>query len=378
MQRHILISVIGLTPQVITETLYYCWCLASPKIPITQVFALTTLRGKQALENVLLGASGKLKALCDDYDLPPVRFGPEHIHLLKGTDGKPLEDIWSAQDNETVADQIFAFVREITAEPEICVHASIAGGRKTLGLYLGLAMQFYGRPGDTLSHVLVNPELESNPHFFYPPPSQAAIPMRDGQPFPADQIRVELAQVPLLLLREKIPFLKGHEQAGYAELVKIAQREYDALLAVQPVVIDRLSRSLQIGETVIKPTPLEFALYLFFARKHLDGCARENCPGCETCSVAGIDILDNMLLQPLQGIMSEIGMRDPRSELRGWERDSESRFRETRSKVNGKIKESLGNSVRSQMYQIDRLANFPGRGNARYGILLAKHLIHIL
>ena len=42
--KHILISVVGLSPQVITETLYYYWCLASPPVPITEVFALTTLR----------------------------------------------------------------------------------------------------------------------------------------------------------------------------------------------------------------------------------------------------------------------------------------------------------------------------------------------
>ena len=61
--KHVLISVVGLSPQVITETLYCCWCLASPPIPITEVFALTTLRGKQALEETLLGDNGKLKSL---------------------------------------------------------------------------------------------------------------------------------------------------------------------------------------------------------------------------------------------------------------------------------------------------------------------------
>ena len=57
--KHVLISVVGLSPQVITETLYCYWCLASPPVPITEVFALTTLRGKQALEETLLGDNGK-------------------------------------------------------------------------------------------------------------------------------------------------------------------------------------------------------------------------------------------------------------------------------------------------------------------------------
>ena len=56
--KHVLISVVGLSPQVITETLYYYWCLTSPPVPITEVFALTTLHGKQALEETLLGDNG--------------------------------------------------------------------------------------------------------------------------------------------------------------------------------------------------------------------------------------------------------------------------------------------------------------------------------
>ena len=138
--KHVLISVVGLSPQVITETLYYYWCLASPPIPITEVFALTTLRGKQALEDTLLGDNGKLKSLCRDYNLPPIHFDLANIHLLKGADGQPLEDISSVIDNEALADQLFAFVRTLATSADICLHASIAGGRKTMGLYIGLAL----------------------------------------------------------------------------------------------------------------------------------------------------------------------------------------------------------------------------------------------
>ena len=183
--KHVLISVVGLSPQVITETLYCYWCLASPPVPITEVFALTTLRGKQALEDTLLGDNGKLKSLCNDYNLPPIHFDLANVHLLKGADGQPLEDISNVVDNEALADQLFAFVRNLATSTDICLHASIAGGRKTMGLYIGLAMQFYGRPGDTLSHVLVNPELE-NQEFFYPPPNGVDVVLNDGRTIPAD------------------------------------------------------------------------------------------------------------------------------------------------------------------------------------------------
>ena len=244
--KHVLISVVGLSPQVITETLYYYWCLASPPVPITEVFALTTLHGKQALEDTLLGDSGKLKSLCNDYNLPAIHFDLANIHLLKGADGQPLKDISSAVDNEALADQLFAFMRDLATSTDISLHASIAGGRKTMGLYIGLAMQFYGRPGDTLSHVLVNPELE-NREFFYPPPNGADVVLSDGHTIPADEIRLELAEIPILLLGEQISFLEKHANAGYTELIEIAQREYNALQAISPVVVNTFSRCLEIG-----------------------------------------------------------------------------------------------------------------------------------
>ena len=206
--KHVLISAVGLTPQIITETLYYFWCCAVPKIPVTEVFALTTSLGRQVLETALLSSTpNRLDKLSQDYELPKICFDSEHIYVLKGSDGQMLNDISNVRDNEALADQIFAFIRDMASDPELRLHVSIAGGRKTMGLYLGLAMQFYGRPGDTLSHVLVNPELESNPNFFYPPPDVTSIPLGDGRAFPAEQVHVELARIPLLLLREKIPFL---------------------------------------------------------------------------------------------------------------------------------------------------------------------------
>ena len=366
--RHVLISVVGLSPQVITETLYCYWCLASPPIPITEVFALTTLHGKQALEETLLGDNGKIKSLCSDYNLPPIRFDQANIHLLKGADGQPLEDISSVIDNETLADQLFAFVRELATSTDICLHASIAGGRKTMGLYIGLAMQFYGRPGDTLSHVLVNPELE-NREFFYPPPNGADVILSDGRAIPADEIRLELAEIPLLLLGEKIPFLNEHTDAGYTVLIEIAQREYNALQAISPVVVNTFSRCLEIGEITINLTPLELALYLFFAQRHLEG--RDD----EKYSISRSDIREGLLTEALKETVSQIPARDFRLEgLKGWEHDPVSRFSQTRSNINRKIREALG-EAQSTHYQIQSWNASSNQDQICYGLALSKDRI---
>ena len=369
-QKHVLISVVGLSPQVITETLYCCWCLASPPIPITEVFALTTLRGKQALEETLLGDNGKLKSLCNDYNLPTIHFNLANIHLLKDANGQPLEDISSVIDNEALADQLFTFVRDLAASTDICLHASIAGGRKTMGLYIGLAMQFYGRPGDTLSHVLVNPELE-NQEFFYPPPNGADVILNDGRTIPADEIRLELAEIPLLLLREKIPLLKEHTDAGYTELIEIAQREYNALQAISPVAINTFSRCLEIGEIAINLTPLELALYLFFARQHLEGQVEDR------YSISRFDIREGLLTAALRNIVSQIPARDFRlEELQGWENDPIARFSQTRSNINRKIREALG-EAQSGHYQIQSWTPSSSQGEICYGLTLAEDRIQL-
>ncbi len=368
--KHVLISVVGLSPQVITETLYYYWCLASPAVPIAEVFALTTLRGKQALEETLLGDNGKLKSLCNDYNLPPIHLDLANIHLLKDADGQPLEDISSVIDNEALADQLFAFVRKLATSTDIYLHASIAGGRKTMGLYIGLAMQFYGRPGDTLSHVLVNPELE-NQEFFYPPPDGADVVLKDGRTIPADEIRLELAEIPLLLLGEKIPFLKEHTDAGYTELIEIAQREYNALQAISPVVVNTFSCCLEIGEVIIKLTPLEFALYLFFARQHLEGKAEDR------YSISRFDIREGLLTAALKDIISQISARDFRLEgLKGWENDSIGRFSQTRSNINRKIREGL-DEAESTHYQIQSWNPPSNQAEICYGLTLSKDRIHL-
>ena len=366
--KHVLINVVGLSPQVITETLYCYWCLASPPVPITEVFALTTLRGKQALEETLLGDNGKLKALCNDYNLPPIHFDLANIHLLKGADGQPLEDVSSVADNEALADQLFAFVRRLAILTDICLHASIAGGRKTMGLYIGLAMQFYGRPGDTLSHVLVNPELE-NREFFYPPPNGADVVLNDGCTIPADEIRLELAEIPLLLVGEKIPFLKEHTDAGYTELIEIAQREYNALEAISPVVVNTFSCCLEIGEITIKFTPLEFALYLFFAQQHLE---EEDDNGY---FISRSDIREGLLTDALRGIIPQIPARDFRLEgLKGWESDPIARFSQTRSNINRKIREALG-EAQSAHYQIRSWNPASNQDEICYGLTLSKDRI---
>lgn len=386
--RNILVSVIGLAPQVLTETLYHLTQLQSPPTDISEIYVLTTTLGKErVLETLLDRHSGKYYDFLHDYDIDPatIKFDAEQLIVFQDADGNELHDIRTDSDNEAVADQLLAFVREKTSDPSCRLHCSLAGGRKTMGLYLGLALQLYGRAGDTLSHVLIHPpELEKDRDFFYPSPDGHLIQLkacprakrRNGTVLRSDQIRVELAEIPVLLLRGKIALLQEDTDLGYSELVRRTQKEFERLHSPLPLVIKPASRSIRIGEISIHLTPLEFALYLFLARRRIENCDNPDCPGCDDCFFSPREFYDDAMLDQLRSIVRAIGVKDSRCQsLSGW-KDSVRRFREIRSKINGKIAKATHGMLWLEFYTITKLPTSEW-GETRYGIRLDKHRIKI-
>ena len=142
--RRILLAVTGLSPQIVTETVY---ALAVAPVPPrrrfvpTEVRLITTREGAERAKLSLLHPdSGWFHRLLADYALPPIGFESEHIHVLEDADGRPLGDIRTPEDNNRAADTITEVVRELTRDDDSALHVSIAGGRKTMGFYLGYAL----------------------------------------------------------------------------------------------------------------------------------------------------------------------------------------------------------------------------------------------
>ena len=360
-KRHLLVAMVGLRPQVVTETLYYFWQQANPSVPVRQIYLLTTQKGAEQVEQHLLGPDNQIQRLCGDYGLPPDEVTMERVIVLTDQQGRPLVDIISPDDNQIVADQIFDLVRHLTSDPEVILHASMAGGRKTMGLYLGWAMQFYGRPGDSLSHVLVPPAVEKRFDFFYPSPTDS-------------RTIVELATIPLLRLRNQIPFLQRNQQATYSQLIQIAQREYDQLRPVQPIRIDRMSRSLRVGEVQIHLPALQFSLYLFLARRRSSGCQKPACPVCRDCALAKDDL--EHMIGALGQILQEIGAVDPRYDLGSWRIDPYERFSQNRAKINHQIDRALPGLPHSGIYQLGN-PSFSRRNHTYYAISCPPELIQV-
>jgi len=218
--RHKLIAVVGVTPQILTETL---WALRVDRcIPVDEVYVLTTVLGRRVCRERLL-AEGRFEQFLADYCLSShdVLFDDAHILVFQDADGNSLEDIRSSMDNRLARDAIYGLVEEWTRDDDVALHCSLAGGRKSMGFLLGSAVHFFGRPQDRLYHVLVSPPQVERPDasFYYPTPDPSPVliagPDRrqpealkvDGMAVSTHDVAVELAEIPFCRLREVVQFV---------------------------------------------------------------------------------------------------------------------------------------------------------------------------
>ena len=265
----ILVAVTGLSPQIVTETLYALAPAPSePRFVPTKIRLITTEQGAaRAKDSLLTQNSGWFDRLKSDYRLPPIEFRPENVVVLKDRAGQPLDDIRTRDDNERTGDAITEQIRELTRDDDTALHVSIAGGRKTMGFYLGYALSLYGRAQDRLSHVLVTAPYESHAEFFYPAPQRRVIHDRDGRQYDAHDARVTLAEIPFVRMRAGLgrDLLDG--SASFSTVVEEAQR------ALPPVglVLDPSNCTVTAGGATFELKPSKFALYWLLARRVLRG-----------------------------------------------------------------------------------------------------------
>jgi CRISPR-associated protein (TIGR02584 family) len=346
--------------------------ISRPPVDVREVRVITTRAGAARVQGQLLHPTqGWFPRFCRDFGIPAgrIRFEPSGILVPAGADGEALEDVRTPADNTAVADAILALVRDLTRNPGVALHCSVAGGRKTMGLFLGIAFQLFARPQDRLSHVLAHPpEMEGHREFFYPPP-RATTYRVNGRAIHSRDIRVELAEIPVLLLRERLQAI-GLANQSYSALIAQAQRELDRLAAPPPLVLDGESRSLRIGGEEVHLTPLQYAVYEFLARRRAQGCGEAECPGCPRCSLEAGQFLDARVLADLRECLKRIGVRDERARsLQGWRGtrgEAGEPFLQVRSRINGRIRRSLGSGRWTNLYVI--ASRRPPGALARYFI----------
>jgi len=230
--RKILMCVCGTSPAVITETLYALITQSEPFIP-DEIHVVTTLAGKaKVLQELLAPGTGQFHALMADW-LPgrAIGFDESTVHVISqaraGQAPTPnpfgglmreslearapamrtteLADIQTSEDNEAAADTIYRVMGQLKAVPGTQLHASVAGGRKSMSFYMGHAFSLLADLDDTLSHVLVSEPFENGQlKFYYPPRTPQTLSYQDKdkqtQTVCTADAHIELAELSVLKL----------------------------------------------------------------------------------------------------------------------------------------------------------------------------------
>ncbi len=377
--KEIFIFIAGSTPQVITETIY---ALAVKKTPVhpDEIYIITTCKGKSIAEDALIG-KGILKELCKEYNLPLITLKDSSFIIPAGCSGNALDDIRDEEENEAMGDLITSFIREKTAGSAARLHCSIAGGRKTMSFYLGSAMQLFARPHDRLYHVLVSPEFESNPGFFYKPRKDKRLtplspPLnKGGKQLHIKDAVITLAELPFIRLRNKLSL----EGTGFKELVKEGQRDID-IAVVQPDLKVRLAeKTLQIGDRTISLTPINMMVYIAYLKHKLNRCRHPERLYCRECADCFPTIVELSTRPALEEMAKDYLLMYP-SRVEDFlykykDGLSQEIIRQAISKIKKAVGEALGDEAMTSIYAITS----PRRAyaNTRYGVRVEKGKIKL-
>ena len=358
--KSILLAVTGLTPQVVTETLY-AMHRQGQTLPV-QIHILTTAEGYQRARLTLIN-DGWLARFYKDFQLPKADFSDQHIHILQQANGESLADIRTQQDNQAMADGITEWIRSFTADPETQLHVSIAGGRKTMGFYAGYALSLYGRPQDCLSHVLVSADYESHPQFYYPTPYSQVIYGNDPtrKPLDTQNAEVMLAEIAFVRLRHGLDTALLQGKSSFSESVAKAQQA----LGPAHICIDLKQHTISVQDTVIKLNPTDLAFYSWLLKRQL---GEQPFPTCPSDGAPEQDYADQYL-QEYRLINGELGGAD-RTHQTLQQGMSKSFFEQRKSRINKTLQQQL--SLAASAYLISAVGQRP---HTRYQIMLDEDQI---
>jgi CRISPR-associated protein (TIGR02584 family) len=282
--REVLIVTGGMTPQVVTETVYELARRVSAPLVPAKIVCVVTGGALDGFSKPLEAALGRLRGQLDTAADWQRRKSASHLgdrglylEVPRDGNGRVIEDIRSDSDAVRFGDLVSNIVRHETLDPGSRVHLSLAGGRKTMSFHAGMAMSLFGRPQDELSHVLVHPqEFEQCSEFWFPTTEDLTVRSRSGAVLNARAARVELALIPYIRVRDRLRPALLAQAMDYASYV----RQLNAVLGVAPLSLELVTSEcrVRIGDISNFTLPnAEFALYQLMAEWR-----QSNCPGASS------------------------------------------------------------------------------------------------
>ena len=263
-KRTVLVGVVGMSPAVLTETV---WALAQETPPVIpdEVVAITTEKGHRIIREQLFGKTEEWAVLCKKLGSlaeGKLCFGAASSIQVIGDGNHDFFDIASPQENEKTADFILKTVRQYTEDPSISVIASIAGGRKTMSALMLSCMTLLGREQDRVCHVLVNDDyFQEHPEFLFPSTQKEA-----------QKAKIQLSDIPFVRVRGLYEKELGHAPTAYSDLVRQFQSATPPAINYPQIEIDKIGGKIYADGEDLRLSPKEFLLvFVLCTQFHKEG-----------------------------------------------------------------------------------------------------------
>lgn len=336
--RNLLICVSGLTPQIVTETFF---CLSvKQKIPIHEIYVLTTKRGKDVIlardkhpSTPKTPLKDEIENLSKKYKIHKPLFEENDSHIIVAREESvEFSDIRTDKQNILFPNKICEFLKLKSAHPENVLYCSITGGRKSMSVHLANSLSLFARENDKLLHVLTKEEHEFKGFF----PSTKAE---------ADAL--ELSELPFVRLRPII----SHElhkdellKSNFDKIVEYTQTQLKVLAPSNKLIIDVERGELRYANDILTLEPAEFLFYYFFVDAKERGRAK----------ISVYEFISHETKLKFIGYYKEhYPQRDIESKTWFTKGFNKTDFRSKRSKVNGKIKELIKDADVSEQFIIN-------------------------
>lgn len=366
---NILLAITGLSPQVVTETLY---AMHQESICVDEIHIVTTRVGRDCINNRLLApVDGKYHRYLAEYGIAPnaISFLENNIHVLRDEKGNPIDDITSSEENEMLLKYCLSLAHRFTRKKHDTVFFSIAGGRKTMSACLMTAAQLYGRPQDRIYHVLVSPEFERHDDFYYPPAKPVLLELLDshGQKIfkETSYAAVTLVPIPFISLRNSIEVKGTGRIRTPVQLFRYLIKEKS-----QPLIIDLRAGKIIFKKKALVMMPSRLALYAFLIQQKMK-CAvmRNSCHGCADCYLDFRQISEGQ--QIITGFYKKLGGVTEDKGICALDKES---LRTYVSKIRQDIQKTFGMTAASQL-SVESSGKKP---DTRYGIPMDRERIQIV
>ena len=360
MSSHVLLILCGISPAIITETV---WALRHD-LP-EKIVVITTQQGAACIREELF-SSGIWKQLKTQlYAQSPVFFGDNSssIRLIpQNFWSNDAEDVQSSQDSEEFADFLLDQLRQFTENADVRLTFSISGGRKTMSVIGALCLSLLGRREDKMCHVLVKPPFDRNdlsPKFYYPQKHQR-YQLPDGSCYQDEDAEITLCEIPYV--HQRYIFGERVTQLGsYRNLVAsangILNPSASAILTVYPQ-----ESQIEIGTKKIALPFGDFLLYYFLVLRR-----SKDLPALNGTKTLYEEFFDAMQIFPADGLTGKIADCHYEIMCRLKKLNAEN-LRKVISSITGRF-HKLQIPISSGIY--------PSPKRGQYGLTIAKEHIHI-